>query len=440
MRHPPTRLLATLRHLGPGLIITASIVGSGELIITPRLGARVGFSLLWFIVLACVIKVFVQMELARFTISNGVTTLEAMNSLPGPRLVVSWIVWLWMFMYLGTVFQVGGIVGGIALVFSALGSGWSPRVWAVLVAASCAVLLVLGRYRLVESLSALMVFMFTICTVIAVGLLQWTPYRIAPADVLEGLTLTLPTSFTTAFAVFGVTGVGASELIYYPYWCLEKGYARYTGPRDATPEWLARARGWLRVMSIDAWVSLIIYTGATAAFYLLGAAVLHAKALEVSDRELIETLAHMYRESFGAWGLWIFLCGAFVVLYSTFYVATASNARLFADAASLLGLLRSRAAAERERAVRLASVVLPAASAALFLASERPVTLVLVGAVGQGVMLPFLGFAALYFHHRRTDAALRPGTAWRLLLWVSALCMALVGIYQVWATLGLGRR
>lgn len=436
---PPAHLRATLRHLGPGLIITASIVGSGELIVTPRLGAAAGFSLLWFIILSCVIKVFVQIELARFTISNGVTTLEAMNSLPGPRLAVSWIIWLWMLMYVGTVFQVGGIVGGIALVFSALGSVWSPRVWAVLVASSCAILLLLGRYRLVESLSTLMVFLFTVCTMIAVGVLQWTRYRIAPSEVFSGLTLTLPASFTTAFAAFGITGVGASELIYYPYWCLEKGYARHVGPREDTPEWLARARGWLRVMSVDAWLSLTIYTGATVAFYLLGAAVLHAKALEVTDRAVIETLAHMYRESFGAWGLWIFLTGAFAVLYSTFYVATASNARLFADAASLLGVLRYRTTAEREKVIRWASVVLPGASALLYVIWERPVTLVLVGAVGQGLMLPFLGLAALYFHHRRTDIRLRPRTAWSLLLWASALCMALVGIYQVWAGLGLGR-
>ena len=36
----------------------------------------------------------------------------------------------------------------------------------------------------------------------------------------------------TAFAALGIIGVGASELIYYPYWCLEKGYAARVGPRD----------------------------------------------------------------------------------------------------------------------------------------------------------------------------------------------------------------
>ena len=45
-------------------------------------------------------------------------------------------------------------------------------------------------------------------------------------------------------------------------------------PRNDSPEWLDRARGWLRVMRLDVWVSLIVYTVATLAFYFLGAATL----------------------------------------------------------------------------------------------------------------------------------------------------------------------
>ena len=41
-------------------------VGSGELIATPKVGAEYGFSLLWFIIAGCMIKVLVQVELGRF--------------------------------------------------------------------------------------------------------------------------------------------------------------------------------------------------------------------------------------------------------------------------------------------------------------------------------------------------------------------------------------
>jgi Mn2+/Fe2+ NRAMP family transporter len=427
----PTSWPGIARQLGPGLILSAIIVGSGELIVTPKLGAANGFTLLWFIVLGCLLKVFVQVELGRHALARGLTTLEAMNGIPGPRLVVSWLVWLWLVMYLALLFQVAGMVGGLADIFSLAGLPLSNRWLAVAIGASCAMLLVVGRYRFIEQFCTALVGIFTLCTVAAVGVLQSTPFAITAGQLLDGLTFRLPDSFNTAFAAFGIIGVGASELIYYPYWCLEKGYGRSVGPNDGSAEWTTRARGWLRVMNVDAWVSFGLYTTATLAFYLLGAAILHAKGLVVEDKMMIETLSQMYQETFGRWSLWLFFVGAFAVLYSTVFGATASNARLFADALAVFGVARYPTPEHRTRIVRLACVLLPVAYTTVFLIFGAPVTLVFVGALAQGLMLPFLGFAALHFRFRETDPGLRPGWLWTASLCLSALSMAVVGIYQV---------
>jgi Mn2+/Fe2+ NRAMP family transporter len=359
------------------------------------------------------------------------TTLEAMNSRPGPRLVVSWLLWLWLLMYIALIFQVAGMVGGLASVFSLAGMPLPPWLLTVGVAASCAVLLVLGRYRLVETLSTALVVLFTLTTLVAVGALQFTDFAITSAQIIDGLKFQLPEKFTTAFAAFGIIGVGASELIYYPYWCLEKGYARNVGPREESPEWRHRAIGWVRVMNIDAWVSFAIYTTATLAFYLLGAAVLHAKGLTVENSQMIATLSHMYRETFGQWSFWLFLVGATAVLFSTIFGATASNARLLADALSLFKLTTYRTPEDRVRMVKVGCVLLPCSFAAVYLLVGEPVSLVFVGALAQGLMLPFLAFAALYFHYKRTDACLRPGRIWVGFLWFAGLAMAAVGGYKV---------
>src|SRR3954464_4443621 len=92
---PPTSILGILSRLGPGMIIAASIVGSGELIGTTKTGAEAGFWLLWLIVIGCLIKVFVQVEFGRFAITEGRTSMEGINLLPGPRLRVNWLVWYW---------------------------------------------------------------------------------------------------------------------------------------------------------------------------------------------------------------------------------------------------------------------------------------------------------------------------------------------------------
>src|SRR5208282_6838645 len=109
IQEPPHSLFAALRKIGPGLILAASIVGTGELINTTSLGAKAGFSLLWLIPLSCVIKVFVQVELGRYAITYGKTTLAAFDSLPGPRAGVSWLCWLWLVMTLTTQAQIAAM-------------------------------------------------------------------------------------------------------------------------------------------------------------------------------------------------------------------------------------------------------------------------------------------------------------------------------------------
>src|SRR5688572_1698435 len=170
----PRDFAGTLRQLGPGLIISAVIVGSGELIVTPKLGAEEGFKLLWFIILGCVLKVFVQIELGRYAITRVRTTLEALNTLPGPRVVVSWVLWIWLGMYLCLVPQVAGMVGGTATALKLGGVAIPVSILAVMIGATTAVLLVLGRYQLVEKSSIIMVAIFTFTTMVAVGALQFT--------------------------------------------------------------------------------------------------------------------------------------------------------------------------------------------------------------------------------------------------------------------------
>ncbi len=59
-REPPTSLFGRLRYLGPGIIVSGSIVGSGEILLTATLGATVGFVLLWWVLFSCWVKSLVQ--------------------------------------------------------------------------------------------------------------------------------------------------------------------------------------------------------------------------------------------------------------------------------------------------------------------------------------------------------------------------------------------
>lgn len=431
---PPRRVVDALRYIGPGLILTAGIVGTGELVLTPRVASEHGFALLWLIVLGCMVKVFTQIELSRYAVATGTPTLQILDGMPGPRLGAGWMLWIWLPVFIAMISVIGGILGGTAEVLRLAGLDVDPRILVVVLGLSCAIALGWGGYRVVERFSTVLVVLFALATAVAVCALQWTEYRVTAADLVEGFSFRLPANFATAFAALGIIGVGAAELLYYPYWCLEKGYGRRVGPRvPGDAGWIARAQGWMRVMRVDAWTSMIVYTGATAAFFLLGAAILHRKGLVVANADMVSTLAHMYVETFGAAGLWVFLVGAFATLYSTAFAGTASNARLLADALGLFGLARRQAdeTAYRRR-VQWCSALLPVYATALYLVWPRPVTLILISGIGQAILLPFLGGAALYLRYRRLDHALRPGRLWSAMLWLSAASLAVAGGWQLY--------
>ena len=87
--------------------------------------------------------------------------------------------------------------------------------------------------------------------------------------------------------------MAATELVAYPYWCLEKGYARFAEPRDATDQWQRRTRGWIRVMGVDVLNCMVIYTLATIAFYLLGASILQGMGILPQGSEMVKILSNM---------------------------------------------------------------------------------------------------------------------------------------------------
>jgi len=464
VRKPPKTFRGILRGLGPGMIVAGSVVGSGELIATTKVGGQSGFWLLWLILVGCAIKVFCQVEFGRFSLATGKTVLTGLDELPGPRIGSHVVIWLWCIQAVFLVGILSGILGALghalttAVPLTDAGSNWvalqaervqwslsggvgdGPAVpespadliwWAVMVVAATTGLLVMGRFKLVQNLSTTLVCAFTAVTVGTVVLLQGNPeWAVTGEELMQGLSFQLPPgdedSLGTALAAFGMIGIGASELVMYPYWCQEKGYARWTGVREDTPVWMERARGWMRVMRIDAGVSLLVYTTATLAFFLLGAAILRQVGLEPTNEELIPTLAGMYEPVFGTWSVPVFLVGAVAVLYSTFFVAQASFALLFTDAVRVLGL-GAQDDEGRERWRLGFRWALPWVCLTIYLLWPKPVMLVLLGGLAQALLLPVLGAAALYFRYRRIPAGLAPGRLWDLGLWISCLGFLVVG-------------
>ena len=531
---PPSRFWGIVRQLGPGLIIAGNIVGSGELIMTTKTGAQAGIAFLWLIIAGCFIKVFAQIELGRYTLTHGETTLAALNKVPGPRGRLNWILWLWLIMTVATITQLGGIVEGVGQSlaitfpitsdyqesiqipsvgeikvydkwkgnltetnpkFAALsperkeritkGHAWlknkidqltpaqkkvvnkvqlelnatgkvskevealvnpftkDEKIWATIIAVVTSVLLYFGRYGFLQNLSIILVVSFSLITIGNVISLQMHPdWSLSANDFLHGFSFSSPvlesgdSAWLVALATFGIIGVGATELIAYPYWCLEKGYAKFTGPRTNEESWAIRAKGWLKVMHYDVFASMIIYTISTIAFFLMGVAVLHSQGLDPDKERMVSILAEAYIPIFGEYAKWLFLGGAIAVLYSTFLLANASKARLIPDWAILGGLVKDdEQGTKYKKGVTLFSVLLPLLCLIVSLAGINPVTAVVIGGVAQAIMLPVLGFAALYFRYKHCDERLKPSRFQDVMLIVSFIGFVIVGSYSMFTAI-----
>lgn len=419
---PPTSFGEIVRKTGPGIVLAASIVGSGELILTTTLGAKVGYMMMWLIILSCLIKAVVQSFLGRYTIATAETGLDAVNRIPGPRFRVGWVVWAWAAMVFMTLFQITGMFIGVSQTMNSIFESVSVTVWVFVFLILTLVLLLGGAYHRIERLAMVKVGVFTLITLMSAGILISSP-DFSVAELAQGFTFQIPDSgLAVAVAVFGITGVGATELYVYTYWCVEKGYARYTGPREDTEAWRRRARGWVRVMNFDVIGSMIIYTIATVAFYLLGAGILNKMGLVPEGKAMIATLTNIYTQTFGEWSKWLFYLGAIVILYGTIVAATAGHSRMFADFMRLQGAFHHDDYKARMRWRDVFIVVLVVIPVIFYLIfGQAPVQMVVWGAIAQAMMLPIISFATVYLIQKRLPPELKAGTWLTVLLWLGAI-------------------
>jgi Mn2+/Fe2+ NRAMP family transporter len=436
IKEPPTTLRGRFRFLGPGMITSAAVVGSGELLTATALGAQVGFILLWLVFISTFVKVWVQIELARWTISTGRVAIAGYDDVP-PRIAKrGWMAWLVLLMFLQFLTSQAGVISAAAFAFSTLFpigddpySLLSIGVWVGILAVIAIVIHMFNKYAIVERVSTVLVFIVTAFAVAMVFILQGTEFAWTGGDLAEGMQFQIAMgAMGVALSMFGLTGIGAGETTAYTYWCVEKGYAAWTGPRDASEDWARRARGWISVMKVDAWVSWVIYTISTAAFYMLGAAVLHPQGIVPAGTEVMTTLSGTFEAGVGAWGAVVFLLGAGLALFKTIVANVPSLGRQIGNTLSIFGAFDWFDQDKRDRWMRMIMIILPLVWGAFGTIVSSPLPLVIFAGVLNAIFLIGVAIATVYLSRKQTDPRVKDGKATTTMLFVSAAAIMFVGV------------
>jgi len=401
IKEPPKGFLNALRYIGPGIVLSGAVIGSGELLVTTRMGAQFGYIFLWGVVLCCIIKYFVQIELGRFCISNNLTSVQAFNRFPIGKVRGTTILNIFFFAILAMITPgLAGILGSCAGLVHSLIPAIPAKLWGVILYASVIAILWRGHYKDIEGLVVALVGGFSLAILICFFLMQGTEHHVTGSELLSGLTFKIPTGgMLVAMALMGSVGVTAGELFMYPYWLKEKGYGRYIGPQTGTDqeEWVRRQRGWMAVVKADALICTLIATVITIAYYLVAASILHYGLGTVpTGMGVVKGLASMFTESYGRWSYGIFMFGAFCTLYSTLYVNAAFWGRAWTDLFGSLKMIRVDDPEARLKWHRFFQMFWPGLWLIFFLGIPKPMTILIWGLRFNGLWLPFISLGVAY--------------------------------------------
>ena len=205
------------KSLGPGLLFAGAAVGVSHLVQSTRAGADFGFGLLWALLIAALFKYpFFQFG-PRYAAATGETLLDGYKKLGKGILVVSYsISFVTMFIIQAAVTIV---TAGLAVNLFGL---FDMTTWSILITILSISLLLIGKYKLLDSLMKYVILVLTICTLIAVSVAlmknnqAFTFTQVFPKGTIE---------ITFLIAFLGWMPAPLDVSIWQSIWSLEKDKA-----------------------------------------------------------------------------------------------------------------------------------------------------------------------------------------------------------------------
>ena len=340
--------LAMLAILGPSLIWAGEFIGSGEVILSTRVGAILGPTVLWAILVGVVLKFWIGMAGARYTVCTGEGMIDMIARVPGPR---NWGVWITLVAQLaagtiaiGSLAAAAGIFVHSLIGISPLIAGWLVTLFALAVVWS-------NAFNFLKFVMSLFV------VIVVIGVL-FVAITVFPGfnTFLKGFLFDIPAVPEWALAMDGVqanpwreilpllgwAAGGFASQVWYTYWVIGAGYGASAGRgygRPADDKMLknmsaataTKIKGWCHVVYTDAFLAMVIGVVATGGFLIAGAGVLRPNHLAPEGPQVATTLATIFSARWGAFGGVLFMIAGACALIGTQIGQLAGWPRLLAD-------------------------------------------------------------------------------------------------------------
>jgi Mn2+/Fe2+ NRAMP family transporter len=305
------------KSLGPGLLFAGAAVGVSHLVQSTRAGADFGFGLLWVLLLATVFKYpFFQFG-PRYAAATGETLLDGYKKLGKGVLAISYAIsFLTMF-----IIQAAVTIVTAGLAINIFGT-FDLFTWSVLITISSMIILLVGKYKLLDGLMKYVILLLTICTLFAVtaALLKNNQAFSFEQVIPKG---TIEITFLIAFLGWMPTSLDIS--IWQSIWSVEKEKISH---QKITP----------KQAIFDFNVGYIGTIFLAACFLILGALVMHNSEQSFSNKGGVFAgqLIELYTKNLGNFAYVFIAIAALTTMFSTTITALDASPRAMSKANELL--------------------------------------------------------------------------------------------------------
>ena len=356
-----------LKQVGPGAVVAAAFIGPGTVTTCTVSGASYGYTLLWALLFSTISVIILQSMASKLGIVKQVGLGEALREKytgKGARILLAILVIGAVF--IGNVaYETGNISGGI-LGLQAIMPDTSKIMWAIIVFAIAAGLLLSGKYEVVEKvLTALVVLMGILFLITAIAVKpNW-------GEVLKGLFVPRVPQMNRAW--FYVTGLIGTTVVPYNIYLHASSSAKKWGHESDKDESLKTSlTDSILSIGLGGIISMCIVITAAVCYDGSGtAAIANGKAM-----------AEQLKPILGSWATAAFGIGLFAAGMSS--AITAPLAAAFASS----GILGWGEDMKKKRFMAIWGIVLLFGLVAVCTIGASPTEIILFAQAANAFLLP----------------------------------------------------
>lgn len=300
---------------GPGILYAAAAIGVSHLVQSTRAGAEFGLQLLWAVIIANLLKY------PFYRIGPQYTAITGKSLLSGYKKIGKWTLVLFFIMTLATMFTVQSAVtivtGGLLNQF--LDLTIDVRTTSSLLLILSGVLLMIGRYNLLDNFIKVIIVILTITTIVTIIIALFGDFNYsAPKKIF---TFANRDHLFFFIALVGWMPAPMDVPIWHGLWSMAKNIEQ----KSMTP---------LKEALLDFNVGYISTAFLACCFLVLGSLVMYRSGIELSGSATVFAgqLVSLYTKALGSWSYPLISIAAFTTMLSTTLTCLDAFARILREA------------------------------------------------------------------------------------------------------------